>query len=304
MSKKKRLMIRIVCGLLCLVMILGCVMPYVQAAEISEDVLDELYEIGSQAGQDLGLIEDQDDLVEPETPTSTLPAGFEYSYENGYWEVIKTEGFEEVGFMLDGVPDGFDQQTITFFVGNVETREVVPVTVNYLDGYVSSAALSDGYYVLFSNDYVWSDKDGNAFAVNNHSFFYFCVGDVDSTKYGNNFYTEEPIFNIKLTKSENKDKAFAYGKSLTAEELKSEFPKTVVFGEEDKELKEDKEDVEEHKNILQILMDTLKNIFVGSWYLIAIIVVGGIVYNRLKKKRLMMLEEQTENDKYDDRSVE
>lgn len=303
MSKKKRLMIRIVCGLLCLVMILGCIVPYVQAAEISQDAIDQLYEAGIGIGQELESENEPEVNIEPEMPTSTLPAGFEYSYENGYWEIIKTEGFDEVGFMLDGVPDTFDQPSVTFFIGNIETKKVVPVTVNHLDGYVASVALDAGYYVLFSNDYVWSDKDGNTFSVNNNSFFYFCVGDVDNAKYSNDFYAEESIFNIKLTQSESKDDAFEYGKTLSENELKVDFPKTVVFGEEEKPVQEEEVEYEE-QTLVQILVGMVKDVLFDSWWLLLIILVSGCYYSHLKNKRLRMLNEQTENDSYDDARIE
>ena len=314
MSKKRRLMVRIVAGFICLIMVIGMIVPYVSAASTdTNDVQDMLTEMFQQNQENNSEQENVEDINKPTEP---LPIGFDYVFENGNWVVRKTEGNNDTAFILESVPELFDQPTVTFFVGNLETHKVQAIEVNFDESYITSVALDDGYYVVFSNNYAWTETEGNKYAINNNEYKYIYIGEPTETDiYGINFETENEMFSIELGVADENMVEIPYGEVLEVKQEMLKYPDDADLEKVEENLQgtnptkkpsQKQEDVVEEKEtgILGSIINGLWRMLKGSLIPLVILIVCGSGYFIIKKKKEKELLSQTENDKYDDARLE
>lgn len=313
MNKKKRLIVKIVAGLLCLIMVAGMIVPYVSATSIdSENVKDIITDMFQK--EDV----EHEELAESSVPkpTNTLPIGFDYVLEGDNWVIRKTDGNKETAFILEGYSSGFDQPIVTFFIGNLKTHKVESVELLADESYVSSINLSDGYYVVFSNEYAWSDKDGNIYAINNNEFKYIYVGEPTNTDINDiTFAPEDGIFSIELGMADESMTVVPYGETLEVTSKMLEYPDDAVLKEVEENVDETnhikKPSEEQEKPVDEEKVSLTKRLLGGLWRslkgsIIPLILLGicGCSYLVIKKKKEKELLSQTENDKYDDSRIE
>lgn len=295
--KKEKKIIRIVASVLVVIMVLGLIVPYVMAAEIDE----------TEAVVESALAE--------------LPDGFEY-VQNGESLVInKTANNNKPAIALDVDTSTFDVFSVTVFVGNLVTHGVTCYELYKHEGYVKSIDLADGYYVIFANDYAWSDSNDNAYAINGNEYKYIYIGDdYDPNLYGVEFETTDDIFRLSMVASPDSMYIIGYNNSLMFDESDMQYPegaklKKLADTKENKEnepkndgattpsvdSEQEKEDGDKNRiNVWSMLLNSLKR----SAFLISAIVICYISLTVIRYKKRKEVEEQAENDKYDDKRVE
>ncbi len=173
-KKKTRILIRILCGILAVIMTLSVVMPAVYAAEIDESAVNTApYRDGE---------------------------GFEYIEMDGEWYLNATS--ENPVFRLTNVSDSFTRDNLPILIANLDTYEVQVLNLLGITGYAASAQLKEGYYLIYTGNYAWEDDQGTPWALNNGYSIYFYVGDLanyDATKYDLDYVIpENHIIDIPL----------------------------------------------------------------------------------------------------------
>ena len=149
MKNKTRVITRIIACLLALIIALGLIIPAVSAA-----------------------------TPLPGEPTGSAPSGFEFvQKEDGSWEVVKYQDNTAPAVMLYGQPEIFDTIAVTVFIGNLVTGEVKTCTLAQYQAYIHSLELENGYYVIYADEYAWSDRDGDTYSVLPDQGLYFYVGE-------------------------------------------------------------------------------------------------------------------------------
>ena len=169
-NKKTRLFVRILCAILAVIMTLSIVVPMAYATEIEEEA--------PYVGGD----------------------GFEYVYTDGEWYLNVTGDHPVV--RLTNVPDAYVRDNMPVLIANIDTFEVYIVNLLDVRGYVDSLPIEEGYYLVYTNNYTWADKDGNKWAINNTDTIYFYYGDpanMDAHKYDLDFVAEDNIIELPMT---------------------------------------------------------------------------------------------------------
>lgn len=315
MNKKTKVITRILCGVLALVLILGLIIPAVSANEITTDPIVEETVTETVAPQE------QPTETPTEDPEDDLPDGFHYETdEYGVQHVAKDSDNQFPAIILNDIPDDFDVHAITVFVGNMETYEVKWFTLTYPNNYVASLPLLEGYYVLFTNGYVWETSSGTKYAVNGGQHQYFHVGeDYNSGLYGTNFYTSNDIMSLSLKIDENGQKIIKYGTTLLLSGDNMQYPYDAkldkLVNDNDNEPSDPDElkplpqdptapQVDDTTKSLNLVWFYFKNMLWKSKFILLILVGCGVLLLVIKQKRKKQQEEQMENDKYDDHRIE
>ena len=90
---------------------------------------------------------------------------------------------------LYDLPENFNVEVITAFVGNIETHEVITVDILASNGYEADVELDDGYYIVYANNYSWCDAHNMSYTMNNGAYTYWYTGSsYKQEKYGIDFY--------------------------------------------------------------------------------------------------------------------
>jgi hypothetical protein len=288
--KKTKLITRIIAGLLVLITVLGLIIPYVSADEID--------------GQ----------------PDNELPVGFEYVLEDGEWKIKKSEGNNQPAVYVNS-PYGFDTSNIVIFICNIETEEVISRELFQSANYITSLNISEGYYVIYANGYAWSDKDGNAYAINGGEYYYVYVGDnYDNEKYTVNFADGNEIIELSLSVAPASFQVVKYQSQLSignsdlicpSDALLEPIQKINPDGEHIPDPTPDdgeKPPVEDDDDDNSGIIGVFKNLFTGVIKRSAIpLILIAICYTGLtfiKIKKQYDVDKQQENDELDDKCVD
>ena len=168
-NKKTRLFVRILCGILAVIMTLSVIVPIAYATEVEDS---------PYVGGD----------------------GFEYVYTDGDWYLNVTGEYPVV--RLTNVPDAYIRDNMPVLIANIDTFEVYVVNLLDVRGYVDVLPIKEGYYLVYTNNYTWADKNGDKWAINNTDTIYFYYGDpanMDAHKYDLDFIAEDNIIELPMT---------------------------------------------------------------------------------------------------------
>lgn len=313
--KKRTLIVRIIAGILIFIMALGMIVPYISAAEITDNIQtqDETTVEAESDAVDESEDEGEEDEDDPTKPITSLPKGFSYKKVGGVWTIVKDSSNTDAAFMLDGIPYGFDVTEITFFIGNLETYKVEECKLHIAFNYVSSISLPEGYYVVFSNNYSWRDSSGKPYELNGGVYKYIYVGEnCDQSKYGVRFDTTQEIFSLGVSTPSSDTQIINYGATLLVTDSDKIYPEDAKLKEvialrpplEDEKRPTDKPqdtvqaDEKKEENV-SILKDLFSGILSKSLGLIIIISVCGIVLSIIKIKKKISAQKQSERDAND-----
>ena len=335
MKDKKKLFVRILCGILVFIMTMGLIIPYVAASEIEGVAGEQVEEIVTteQITDGFGFgwgAELEFEASDFPIPFEEVSDGFEYTvFEDGAPLLIKEDN-GNTGFWISGLPENYDCGAVTLFVGNLETEEVVTINLTADNYYLGQLDLWDGYYVIFPNGYSFCDSNGVGYAINGGKNLYFHIGHgFDEEKYPVEFMTvfdNTELFKLSLSEAPDDFQKVSSTTTLDIDASKIEFPNDVrvdVLGIKDEPIVEDEkteqqtipseemhdqtvatEDETEDKNDKYtwygILLNGLKKNIILITALVACYV--GTIVVKIKKKK--ELEKQAENDKYDDGLIE
>jgi hypothetical protein len=296
--KNKKLLVRILAGILLLVMVLGLVIPYVSAVELDNTNTAEI------------------DVPQPD---SGLPIGFEYKFNGATWDVVKSEGNTKPAIMIDTKPDSCDVREAVVFIGNLATHEVKYYNLYRGLNYVSSVDLDDGYYVIFTNNYAWEDSRGDVYAINGGEYQYIYIGDnYDPTLYGVQFDQTSGIFSLSLKDAKDDSHVMSYDTALLVTNQLLVLPSDAspeahvptqptqeptpqpTTPKPDNPAKEDEPDSGFFADTLSMLGRVMKK----SAFLLICIAGCFIGLKVIQIKKKIKTEKQTENDKYDDRRID
>lgn len=318
--KKKKIQIiltRIFACALVIILALGIIAPVVASA--TELKKPEQNTTNTEQSEQQGNNNELSEPFEDEKPEQTLSDGFEYKKNGDAWEIVKVTGNTNAAFIVDGLPTaGFDGFYLTFFVGNIETQEVIAVEVMNDYCFTKSISLADGYYVIFANEYSFSDSKGNVYAINGGQNTYFHIGqNFDDEKYPVKFTDANiGLLHLNLEKSPSGYTEIKHNQRVSVTSADLSFPDDAKIGavnnnknEENKtnnssnnqnktEDNNDKkeEPKKERRSIWAILKDSLSR----SALLIVGIIGCFIGISVVKAKKKSSLEEQVESDKNDD----
>lgn len=170
-KKKTRLFVRVLCALLCVIMILSFILPAAYATEIEEN-----------------------------EPPFLNGEGFEYIENEGEWYLNVTEDKPVV--RLTNVPESFTRDNLPVLIANVDTFEVHILNLLEIYGYAAMLDIEEGYYLVVANNYCWADKNDEHWAINDAQTLYFHYGEsetFDAHKYDLNFEQEDNIIDLPLT---------------------------------------------------------------------------------------------------------
>jgi hypothetical protein len=289
--KKNKLIARIIAGLLVLITILGLIIPYVSADEID--------------GQ----------------PNNELPVGFEYVFEDGEWKIKKSEGNNKPAVYVNS-PYGFDTSNIVIFICNIETEEVISRELFQSANYITSLNIGEGYYVIYANGYAWSDKDGNAYAVNGGEYYYVYIGDnYDNEKYTVNFADGNEIIELSLSVAPDNFQVVKYQSQLSIGNSDLICPSDALLepiqkidpngggtnqpptGDKEKPPVEGGDD-EDNGGIIGVLKKMFTDIIKKSAIPLILIAIcyAGLTFIKIKKQ--YKVDQQQENDELDDKCVD
>ena len=338
-NKKKKLFVRILCGLLVVIMTLGLIVPYVFASEIEDEVAILSGVVDENNEEDISSDQEESyDVIstpwQPEgAPEELPPAGYlNVRRPDGTWGIQKMKASDESAFVISGLPENYDCNSVTLFIANLETQVVLTLNLEKEDRYVNKILLADGYYVIFSNNFSFCNTNGVGYSIRGGENLYFYVGDVnefDAEKYPVDFLKvkdDYELFELTLLKAPadfekvsattvltiNSEeipfpddvKVEALGMTITSDPIVDEENNNTQTEPSEKPVEkpnENNKDDEQNKYAwYKLLFNGLKkNIFL----IVALVAcyIGTVVIKIKKKNELI---KQAENDKYDEGLIE
>ena len=324
--KMKKWIVRIFSGLLIVAMLIGAIVPYVFASEVSsaenaEVVVEETTETNDEivkaepevpSDEVVTTIGAIDETV-VEMPTDGLPVGFEYVNENDTWVIKKTEDNTSAAILLNNVPDTFDATSVKVFVANLETKQVQHFSLDAGLSYITTMDLADGYYVIYGGEYAWCDSLDNAYVLNDTNPLYVYVGsEYDPNKFEDVFLDASDIILIDLTPAPDGMNRVKHSSNLLIGDEDLSFPNEFILATdseieaipEDETIEEEPIEANKEEPKGTGLKDILKESLKKSSGLLIAVAVLFIAIKIIEFKKKEKLSKQSENDKYDDKRVE
>lgn len=303
-------------------MFLGILVPLVQAAPTGEVQQSEAH----------GLTIEE--ALKRNRPTKLLPAEFEYKVIDNVWQITRRENNSKPAVIIDGLPlAGYDGEYITIFFGNVKTHEVTPVELSNSYSFVKSLDLEPGYYVVFSNNYAYSDSNNKAYAVEGGKLKYIYIGnDYNPDAFSVPFdLGTDGFIHLNLSLAPKGAKIMKYNERISPLASGFEYPKEAALKEKSagpkviepntdsyavenktekstdntsKESTEKENPTESNKEKVESqktgLWNVIKNMFSKSILLIVGLAGCYVALIVVRAKKRHQIEEQTENDKGDE----
>lgn len=321
MKKKKTqtILTRIFACILVVILALGIIAPVVASAtELLPPVAGDDGSTNESSNTPGGVGENGATEGDPmDVPSKLVSTGFEWKKVDGVWTIQKVAGNTDLGVIVDGLPlANFDAAYITFFIGNLETHDVIAVETMNDYSFTKSVSLDAGYYVLYANNYAFSDSNNNKYAVEGGKMIYFHIGEgFDANKYPVKFVDANVnLLHLNMEAAPEDYTVIKHNQRVTVTSNDLTFPESAAVGKvengegevnnntqqgsqnnqsDDKE--KDKEPKEERS-----LWKTLKNSLSRSALLIVGIIACFIATTVIKSKKKASLEEQAETDRADD----
>lgn len=325
--KKSQILMRIMACVLIIILALGIIVPVVASATELTPEPNNSYNAGGLTQAPSGDTDNEDGgmftTIDTAMPTKALPDGLEYAKQDNSWIVRKVNGNNNFSVIVDGLPDNFDSDYLTFFIGNVETHEVTSVEVMNAYSFAKVIDLSPGYYVIFANNYAFCDSKDKAYAIEGGQMKYFYVGnDYDSNKFPVTF--EDGTTNLMhLTLKDAPDgySKIKQNQRVAVSSTDLTYPSDANIGsaktateksntgdtDKSKDTSSDSKvstDKKKESSGLNSFFNTLKNVVSRSFLLIIGIIICFVATTVIKSKKKAALEEQSENDKNDDGHID
>ena len=199
-KKKTRLFVRVLCAILAVIMTLSIVLPMAYATEVEIE------------------------------PPYINGEGFEYIEQDGEWYLNVTG--EAPVVRLTNVPENFGRDNLPIVVANMDTFDVYNLNLLEVTGYVASADLKEGHYVVVSDNYSWLDESDRKWAINDGRAMYFYYGDsvnFDSTKYGLSIFEEDNIIELPLVAYSGTLPAIEAHRTFHLDEMERAYPLDKIF---------------------------------------------------------------------------
>ena len=331
MKKKKTQIIltRIFACILVVILALGIIVPVVaSAAEIAPNDKNSAVAL-PQPNEDGSDDTQGDDSAIEQISKKKISPGFEYVKDGSAYAIQKIKGNGESAFIIDGLPvNGFDGAYITIFVGNMETKEVKAIELMNDYSFTKSLSLPEGYYVVFSNNYVFCDSSSKAYAVEGGQYKYFHIGaDFDSKKFPVDFVdANTDAIHLSLQEASDGTK-ITHTQRLSVSAADLQFPDGALVGKiqepdnsgtadnntnnntsnnkSDKDTQSDDSDKntqsdDEEKTEKRSFWSSIKHTLSRSSLLIVGIIACFIGMTIMRAKKQASLDEQSQADKDDD----